>query len=82
MKTANIAEFKSHLSEYVQCVEGGEPVQICKRNKAVAVLTPAQHHAVRNKTVLGRGKGSVRVKGDLTEPAMSPKSWNMVKGVL
>lgn len=82
MKTANIAEFKSHLSEYIQCVEGGESVQICKRNVAVAVLTPARQHLVRNKTVLGCGKGSVQVMGDLTEPAISPESWNMMKGVL
>lgn len=82
MKTANIAELKSHLSEYISCVEAGESVQICKRNIAVAVLVPARQPVRQNKTALGRGKSTVQVLGDLTEPALPPESWNMMRGVL
>ena len=79
MKLANIAEFKSHLSEYLHCVEAGEQIQICKRNVAVALLTPIKKIG-RNVTMLGCGKDSVDVIGDLTEPAFDVKDWNMLKG--
>ncbi len=79
MKTANVAEFKCHLSEYLQTVAAGEQVQICKRHLAVAMLLPIKKHA-KNRTVLGRGKGSVEVRGDLTDTVMDAKDWGMLKG--
>ena len=79
MKTANIAEFKKHLSSYVNCVEAGETVQICKRNVVVALLKSAWTPPP-NKTKLGAGAGSVIIEGDLTEPAMHAGDWNMLQG--
>lgn len=78
MKVANIAEFKNHLSEYLAAVADGEEVEIRKRNtplaRVVPILTPG-----RNRTVLGRGAGTVVVRGDLTEPMIPPADWEMVR---
>ncbi|MDI6024933.1 type II toxin-antitoxin system prevent-host-death family antitoxin [Corticibacterium sp. UT-5YL-CI-8] len=40
MTCFNLAEAKSHLSELINRVEGGETVQIMKRGKPVAELVP------------------------------------------
>lgn len=81
MTTANIAELKSHLSRYLNLVERGEPVQICKRNVAVAQIVPLAAKK-KNKTRLDCGKGTVVVHGDLTEPTMDSADWNMLGGEL
>jgi len=81
LKTANIAEFKSHLSEYIHFVEDGEQVQICKRNVAVALLT-AVKKTVKNTTQLGCGKGSVKINGSLTDPVIDGMEWDMLRGDL
>lgn len=81
MTTANIAEIKNHLSRYLKLVGMGEPVQICKRNVAIARLVPVEIKE-SNKTRLGCGKGSVLIKGDLTEPAIQDSSWDMLGGTL
>jgi prevent-host-death family protein len=40
MKKVNIHEMKARLSEYVDAVERGEQVVICRRNRPVAELRP------------------------------------------
>jgi prevent-host-death family protein len=42
MKTVNLAEAKAHLSELVDNAEAGETVQIMRRGKPLALLTPVQ----------------------------------------
>ncbi len=81
MTAANIGEIKSHFSRYLSLVEKGESVQVCKRNVAIAQIIPIAS-AAKNKTKLGCGKGTVRIHGDLTEPAMSSNDWNMLEGEL
>ena len=77
MKVANIAEFKNHLSEYLAAVANGEQVEVRKRNMPLARVVPIQRPA-RNRTVLGRGKGSVVVKADLTAPIIPAGDWEML----
>ena len=72
MKVANIAEFKNHLSEYLAAVADGEEVEIRKRNTPLARVVPIRSPG-RNRTVLGRGAGTVVVRGDLTEPMIPPE---------
>ena len=38
MKKVNIFEAKARLSEYLDLVEGGERVVICRRNRPIAEL--------------------------------------------
>ena len=77
MKRANIAEFKNHLSEYLAAVANGEQVEVRKRNTPLARVVPIPLPG-RNRTVLGCGKGSVIVKGDLTAPMMPASDWEML----
>jgi len=77
MTTANVAELKSHFSRYLNLVEQGEPIEICKRNIAIAQIVPIVAK-LKNKTKLGCGQGSVQIKGDLTEPTMNSNDWNML----
>ncbi|NCC50702.1 MAG: hypothetical protein EOM20_05740 [Spartobacteria bacterium] len=77
MKTANIAKFKSHLSEYMHYAEAGEHIRICKRNIAIAELVPVCQSG-SNKTHLGCGKNTVEIKGSLTDPVFELKDWDML----
>ncbi len=79
MTTVNIAELKNRFSSYLKIVMNGEPVEVCKRNVAVARLVPVRTK-VANKTQLGCGKGSVKINGDITEPAIEETSWEMLCG--
>lgn len=82
MKSANIAEFKSHLGKYLSIVEQGGKVQLCRRNVPMAMIIPAKTKTTINKTKLGCGSGSVVITTDLTEPAFLPDDWSMMKGEL
>ena len=77
MIQTNIAEFKSHLSAYLQKVEAGESIEICKRNIPVARVLPFPA-AAENNTLLGCGRNTVRIAGDLTEPAIEQANWDML----
>ena len=77
MRTANIAEFKTKLSSFISLVEKGEEIEICKHNIPVARVLPLPHKAV-NKTKLGCGIKTVKIKTDLTEPAISSSAWEML----
>jgi antitoxin (DNA-binding transcriptional repressor) of toxin-antitoxin stability system len=77
MKTANIGELKDNLSKYIGFVEKGEVVAIHKRNIPIALLVPHRTRGEGNRTRLGCGRGTVRVKGDLTEPLIPEADWDM-----
>ncbi len=79
MKEANIGEFKDRLSKYLSIVEKGEEVKICKRNIPIAHLVPYNQKKKMNQTKLGCGKGTVKIKADLTEPMIPVESWEMLK---
>ncbi|MCP4677417.1 MAG: type II toxin-antitoxin system Phd/YefM family antitoxin [Deltaproteobacteria bacterium] len=79
MDQTNIAELKSHLSDYLQSVQKGKTVEICKRNVPIARIVPIPE-AEQNQTVLGCGKNTVTIKGDLTEPVL--EGWGMLEGEL
>ena len=80
MATANIAEIKNHFSSYLKLVMNGEPVEVCKRNVAVARMVPVEIKRP-NMTQLGCGKNSVKIKGDITLPAIEDSSWKMLSEV-
>ncbi len=40
MKTANIGDLKDNLSKFINLVEQGQVIEICKRNIPVALLVP------------------------------------------
>jgi len=77
MKIANIAEFKNKLSEYLSMVDQGEEIEVRKYNIPIARVIPV-HRAGKNKTKLGCGRGSVKIKGELTEPLIPIGSWEIL----
>ena len=54
-------------------------VEICKRNIPIALLVPHGSGKTGNRTQLGCGRGTVQIKGDLTEPLIPEDSWDMLK---
>ena len=79
MKTANIGDLKTNLSKFINFVEQGEVIEICKRNIPIALLVPHGSKKTPNRTQLGCGAGTVQVKGDLTEPLIPEDSWEMLR---
>jgi prevent-host-death family protein len=77
MKEANIAEIKNHLSRFLSLVEKGEEVVISRRNIPIARVIPVRKRS-KNKTVLGCGKNSVIILGDITEPLIPENNWDML----
>jgi len=77
VKTANVADFKKHLSAFLSMVEKGETVEICRRNIPIAQLVGIPRQP-QNHTVLGCGEGSVVFHGSVTEPLIPVESWEML----
>lgn len=67
MRNVNVAEAKAHLSEYLDRVEAGETVVICRRNVPVAELRPAPERP-RAPRPIGRMRGMFEVPGSFFEP--------------
>jgi antitoxin (DNA-binding transcriptional repressor) of toxin-antitoxin stability system len=59
MITVNIQEAKTHLSRYVERVEKGEVVVVCRHNQPVAELRAIETPAVRPPRIAGLLKGQV-----------------------
>ena len=78
MKSANIAELKAHLSEFLALVEKGEEVEIRRRNVPVARIVPHRRRPP-NRTKLGCARGTVQIHCDLTEPAFDESDWEMLR---
>lgn len=78
MESANVAEFKKHLSTFLQKVEMGETIEICRRNVPIAHFVGVSKKA-ENRTVLGCGEGTVTYLGNLTDPFIPQDSWEMLK---
>jgi prevent-host-death family protein len=76
MKKANIAEFKNSLSQFIADVERGEEIEIRRRNLPIARVVPIPAEG-RNRTKLGQGRGTVQIRGDLTEPLIPETDWEM-----
>lgn len=77
----NVSEAKAHFSKVMETVEAGKTVTLCKRNKPVAQVTPIQDEpeVKKHHTVVGWAKGTIKINGDLTEPAIPESDWDMLK---
>ncbi len=63
----NIHEAKTHLSRYLQRLERGETILLCKRNKPIAEIRPLAAER-RTKRPIGLYKGQVEVPDTFFEP--------------
>ena len=56
----NIHEAKTHLSHYLEEVEQGETILLCRRNQPVAEIRPLQTHRQKKRPIgLAKKKFSV-----------------------
>lgn len=60
MITINIHEAKTHLSHYLDEVEKGERVVVCKRNRPVAEIRPIAPRSAEKRPI-GLAKGTFTV---------------------
>jgi prevent-host-death family protein len=73
-KAINVADLKNHLSEYLDAVEQGVEITICRRNVPFARLLGLPLR--KNSTELGFDRGKVKIRGDITGPAIPESDWN------
>jgi len=52
----NVHEAKTHLSRYLEAVEEGETILLCRRNLPIAEIRPLSKHGRRPRTI-GLAKG-------------------------
>jgi len=62
MTKVNIQEAKTHLSRYIDQVESGDVVVVCRHNRPVAELRAIEPPVVRRPRVAGLLKGQVAWK--------------------
>jgi prevent-host-death family protein len=67
MKKVNIQEAKTHLSRYLDRVEKGETIVICRRNEPIAEIRPLARPRAKPRP-LGLAKGKFRVPASFFEP--------------
>ena len=80
MLSANVAELKTHLSDYLKKIMQGEVLTICMRNTPVASIQAIPSNTrKKNQTVLGIGKNTVTILTDLTAPILEESEWEMLK---
>jgi len=60
MITINIHEAKTHLSQYLDEVEKGERVVVCKRNRPMAEIRPITPRSAERRPI-GLAKGTFMV---------------------
>jgi prevent-host-death family protein len=74
--TVNIGELKNHLSEFLERVEGGEEIVVCKRNVPFATITSIPQR--KNRSQPGWAKSSLRILKPIDGPAIPECDWNML----
>ena len=76
MIKASIVTFREQLAKILGKVENGSEVEIQRHNITIARLIPVKQTG-RNQTKLGSGKNTVKILGDILEPALPSKDWDM-----
>ena len=66
MKTVNVHEAKTNLSQLLKKVEAGEEIVIARAGKPVARLVPATKG--NSKRILGAARGQASISDDFNDP--------------
>jgi prevent-host-death family protein len=74
--TVNIGELKNHLSEYLEKVEGGEEIIVCKRNVPFATIIGIPQR--KNRSQPGWAASSLRILHSIDGPTIPESDWNML----
>jgi prevent-host-death family protein len=68
MVKVNVHEAKTHFSKYLDRVEAGETIVLCRHNKPIAEVRPIPAEPVRKQRVAGLDKGKFTVGPEFFEP--------------
>ncbi len=74
--TVNIGELKNHLSEFLERVENGDEIVVCKRNVPFATITGLPQR--KNRSQPGWAASSLRILHPVEGPAMPEDDWSML----
>jgi prevent-host-death family protein len=66
MTRVNVQEAKTHLSQYLDRVEAGETIVLCRHNRPIAEVRPIR--AARPPRKFGIDQGKVEVPPEFFEP--------------
>jgi len=66
MTRVNIQEAKTHLSQYLDRVEAGETIVLCRHNRPIAEVRPIR--AARPPRQFGIDQGKIEVPPEFFEP--------------
>ena len=64
----NIHEIKTQFSKYIEMVEAGETVVVCKRNVPVAEIRPIEKKKEKRIPILGSAEGMGEIPPSFYEP--------------
>jgi len=70
----SVAQAKDQFSRCLSKAEAGQTITIRKHGKPVARIMGIPEEA-KNRIQFGTGRGTVKIKCDLTEPAFDPEDW-------
>jgi prevent-host-death family protein len=68
MVKINVHEAKTHFSKYLDRVEAGETIILCRHNKPIAEVRPIPAEPPRKQRVIGLDKGKFTVGPEFFEP--------------
>jgi len=63
----NVHEAKTNLSKYLDRIEQGESILLCRRNKVIAEIKPVQGERLEPRPI-GLAKGAFAVPAEFFEP--------------
>jgi antitoxin (DNA-binding transcriptional repressor) of toxin-antitoxin stability system len=63
----NVHEAKTHLSKYLELLERGESILLCKRNIPIAEIRPIRQPR-KTKRPIGLGKGAFKIPKSFFKP--------------
>ena len=75
--TVNIGELKNRLSEYLEKVEDGGTIVICKRNVPIATIAGISQR--KNRSQPGWARATLRILEPVEGPAIPESDWQMLE---
>jgi prevent-host-death family protein len=68
MTRVNVNDAKTHFSRYLDRVEAGETIILCRHNRPIAEMRPLAKEGVSKVRVAGMDKGKFHIPAEFFEP--------------
>ncbi len=75
--TVNIGELKNRLSEYLERVENGDEIVVCKRNVPFATISGLPQR--KNRSQPGWAASSLKILHPIEGAAIPEEDWSMLR---